>query len=477
MFSPDARCATPLNRHLLRITYPKLIPMPNSPEELLRLRQAYAASPDNMALCMLLVDMELKHGFHPQAEALLRELLVVNPGPWAQRRLVACFEAQNRIDEALVLAESMMASGEIEAEDWAMLAKLQLRTGDADLAKASYQAAMQMDPSFSDDKLEKRLGGRAQSGGGADADPLHIDEEGRERVLAQPGSSIGSEHGEQLREDSATTFDDVGGMEELKKQARMRVILPLEKPEMFEAYGKKAGGGLLLYGPPGCGKTLFARATAGEINASFFNIGIHDVLDPYVGSSEKKLHQIFETARAHAPAVLFFDEIDALASNRRDFSSTTGRQVINVFLSEMDGMDTVNDGILILGATNAPWHLDPAFRRPGRFDRVLFVPPPDELAREEILNMHLRGKPQKSIDVAKIAKRAKEFSGADLRAVIDRAVEEKLEQALETGIPEPLTTKELVRGLKQQAPPLGNGFPRPRIMRCMPTKAASTTMS
>jgi len=415
--------------------------MPNSPEELLRLRQAYSASPDNVVLCMLLVDMELKHGFHPQAEALLRDLLVVNPGPWAQRRLVACFEAQNRIDEALVLAESMMASGETEAEDWAILAKLQLRSGDADLAKASYRAAKQMDPSFSSEPLETRLG-----------------EQPKERVLAQPAPHIGDEHGEQLREDSKTTFDDVGGMEELKKQVRMRVILPLEKPEMFAAYGKKAGGGLLLYGPPGCGKTLFARATAGEINASFFNIGIHDVLDPYVGSSEKKLHQIFETARAHSPAVLFFDEIDALASNRRDFSSTTGRQVINVFLSEMDGMDTVNDGILILGATNAPWHLDPAFRRPGRFDRVLFVPPPDELAREEILNMHLRGKPQKNIDVAKIAKKAKEFSGADLRAVIDRAVEEKLEQALETGIPEPLTTKELVRGLKQQAPTTGEWF-------------------
>jgi len=195
-----------------------------------------------------------------------------------------------------------------------------------------------------------------------------------------------------------TTFKDVGGMEQLKEEIRLKIIHPLAHPELYKAYGKPIGGGILMYGPPGCGKTYLARATAGEIKAGFLAVGINDVLDMWIGNSERNLHEMFETARAHTPCVLFFDEVDALGASRSDMRHHAGRQLINQFLSEMDGVKTSNEGVLILAATNAPWHLDSAFRRPGRFDRILFVPPPDAPARATILRLHCHGKPMDEID-------------------------------------------------------------------------------
>ena len=211
-----------------------------------------------------------------------------------------------------------------------------------------------------------------------------------------------------------------------------------------------------MYGPPGCGKTHLARATAGQIDSAFISVGIHDVLDMYLGNSESKLHALFEYARSNTPCVLFFDEVDALGAKRSDMRGSAGRQVINQFLAELDGVKASNDGLLILAATNAPWSLDTAFRRPGRFDRVLFVPPPDAVSAAAILDVLLKGKPQKAVDLDAVARlcsrRGKGFSGADLKAVVDVAVEAKLAAAMKTGVPEPLTTKDLVRAAKSVKP-------------------------
>jgi SpoVK/Ycf46/Vps4 family AAA+-type ATPase len=226
----------------------------------------------------------------------------------------------------------------------------------------------------------------------------------------------------------------------------------MSRPELYQAYGKPIGGGILMYGPPGCGKTYLARATAGEIKARFLAVGISDVLDMWIGQSEKNLHELFEQARQNAPCVLFFDEVDALGASRADMRHSAGRQLINQFLSELDGIRSSNDGVLILAATNAPWHLDSAFRRPGRFDRILFVPPPDADARGAILRILCRGKPVQDIDYEGLAKKLKDFSGADLKAVVDLAVEAKLREALKDGVPRPLGSKDLAESSSRVKP-------------------------
>ena len=241
-------------------------------------------------------------------------------------------------------------------------------------------------------------------------------------------------------------------MDTLKEEIRIKIIYPLTRPEIYRAYGKAIGGGILMYGPPGCGKTYLARATAGEVKAHFLSIGLHDVLDMYIGQSEHNLHAIFELARANTPCVLFFDEVDALGASRSDMRYSAGRKVINQLLAELDGVNTSNEGILILAATNAPWHVDAAMRRPGRFDRVLFVPPPDAQAREAILRIMLAGKPTDKVDYRKLSRQTDNFSGADLRGVVDMAVENKLREAMQSGAPMPITTRDLSAAIRAVRP-------------------------
>ncbi|MDE1165696.1 MAG: ATP-binding protein [Pseudomonas sp.] len=246
------------------------------------------------------------------------------------------------------------------------------------------------------------------------------------------------------------TFDDIGGLDELKKTIHKKIILPYQKPGLFQRFRKKVGGGVLLYGPPGCGKTLLARATAGECKATFFNIAISDVLDMYIGESERKLHALFEQARAQAPAVMFFDEVEALGGKRSNTREATSSKLVSQFLSEMDGFTHDNHGVLILAATNVPWSVDSAFRRPGRFDRVLFVPPPDRPAREAMLKMMMADRPSADdIDFAFLAKNTSGFSGADLSELIETAADEAIEASIAQGAEQPISDKHLKLALKE----------------------------
>ncbi len=250
-------------------------------------------------------------------------------------------------------------------------------------------------------------------------------------------------------ENSDLRLEDVAGMEKVKRRLNLAFLSPLKNPEMMKLYGKSLRGGLLLYGAPGCGKTFIARAVAGELGAKFISVGLSDVLDMWIGSSEKNIHSIFERARRNAPCVLFFDELDALG-RKRSLTRNSSHSAINQLLSELDGMSQSNDGVFVLAATNHPWDVDTALRRPGRLDRTVLVLPPDLPARESVLNFHLRGRPiDATVDVSAIAKQTNEYSGADLAHLIESAVELAMEESLDTGNVRSISQNDFKRALRE----------------------------
>jgi AAA+ superfamily predicted ATPase len=251
----------------------------------------------------------------------------------------------------------------------------------------------------------------------------------------------------------AITLKDVAGMEKVKHRLNVAFLAPLRNPELRRTFGKSLRGGLLLYGPPGCGKTFIARAAAGELGAKFIAIGISDVLDMWLGQSEQNLKGHFETARRQAPCLLFFDEVDALGRKRSLMRHSAGAGVISQFLAELDGMQADNRGVFVLAATNHPWDVDSALRRPGRLDRMLLVLPPDAPAREAILRAHCRDRPiADDVDYALIASRLEDYSGADVAHLCEAAAEFALEESLGASNVRPISSTHFKRAMKDVRP-------------------------
>ena len=247
-------------------------------------------------------------------------------------------------------------------------------------------------------------------------------------------------------------FADIAGLEDLKRTVRLQIIEPFLKPGMFAKFKKRAGGGVLLYGPPGCGKTMIARAVATECQAEFMSIGIADVLSMWIGESERNLASLFDKARHSRPCVLFFDEIDALAYSRSKAQSEHTRQVVNEFLAQLDGFGADNQGVLILAATNMPWDVDSAMKRPGRFSRSVFVPPPDTEARARIVELKLTGVPHEHIDSRAIGAITAHFSGADIEGLVELAKDFVLEEYVSQNSERPIRQEDLLRATRGMQP-------------------------
>jgi SpoVK/Ycf46/Vps4 family AAA+-type ATPase len=254
-------------------------------------------------------------------------------------------------------------------------------------------------------------------------------------------------------------LSDVGGMEDVKQRLDIAFLGPMRNPELAKTFRKSLSGGLVLYGPPGCGKTFIARAVAGEMGAKFYPVGIAEVLDMYVGSSERAVKELFDVARRNAPCVLFFDELDALGQKRSHLRNNSWlRTLVNTLLVEMDSVAGKNEGVFVLAATNHPWDVDTALRRPGRFDRMLLVLPPDAVARASILRYHLAGRPVAGIDIDKLVKATEDFSGADIAHACDSAAELALADSVRTGQVRPVTMDDFRTALRQIKPSTGPWF-------------------
>jgi transitional endoplasmic reticulum ATPase len=398
---------------------------------------ALAATPDNAALRIAVI-----RGLHGAGDARAVEYV----GPLTPEPLSAsdrAFVAGVLLGAGAIPRALAFANGS-EPEVAIVRARALHAHGDQAGALAAYETAVRANPTLEDRDLRGLLGAsvRVHNGDGPRLRVVSNDDTDRSEIdrLLHPA-------------ESPITFAEVGGLEDIKAQIEKRIILPFQKPALFAKFKKKAGGGILLYGPPGCGKTLLARATAGQCKATFLNVALEDVLDMYIGESERKLHALFEKARSSTPAVMFFDEIEALAGKRQYTREATSSKLVSQFLSEMDGFVKNNAGVLILAASNVPWAIDPAFRRPGRFDRVLFVPPPDRTARAAILEILLTGRPTAgNIELAALAARTSGFSGADLENLVDTSADRAIAASLERNTEVPIDHSHLVAALGEIKP-------------------------
>lgn len=303
---------------------------------------------------------------------------------------------------------------------------------------------------------------RAEQDFGGGPEPMFVSEDAASDnpPPAEPGEEgvhrlpIGDEDAPVRPEDvweverAGITLRDVGGMEHVKERLEVSFLAPMRNPQMRQLYGKSLRGGLLLYGPPGCGKTFIARAVAGEMGAGFINVALSDVLDMYLGRSEANLHELFELARRSTPCVLFLDEVDAMGGKRTAGNVSGLRNVVNQLLYELDGVNTDNEGVFVLAATNTPWDVDPALRRPGRLDRSVLVLPPDEPARAAILRHDLAKRPVEGINLARLARDTEGFTGADLTHLCESAAELAMMDSVRSGSPRMIGMRDLTTARK-----------------------------
>jgi SpoVK/Ycf46/Vps4 family AAA+-type ATPase len=417
------------------------------------LKQALERDPRNGPLWLHYADLLEAAGRPEEAVTALRTAIeVVEDRRAAVKRLVPLLRTTGNVSEALIRVETLLDVRD-EPDVRVEYARVLLARGDRRAAAREYLLALERDAGLADETLaavvDDSLPQAPAESWDAPEAPARDRPAAAAEVAPQPADTDELAKGLDWG-DLYITFADVAGLKDVKNQINLRIIAPFKNPEIYHAFRRTAGGGILLYGPPGCGKTFIARATAGECGARFMSIGIHEILDKYWGESEKLMHSIFEEARRRAPTVLFFDEFDALGSSRGRSDSQFWRTLVDQLLQEMDGMTGRNDDVLVFAATNVPWNVDPAFRRPGRFDRVIFVPTPDEPARAEILRTHSEKLPGgESVQVEKLARETALLTGADLKALCERAAEGALARSLETGTIHPVTMEDFERELKQ----------------------------
>jgi transitional endoplasmic reticulum ATPase len=242
-------------------------------------------------------------------------------------------------------------------------------------------------------------------------------------------------------------WESICGMEDAKTALWEAVELPLLYTEAFREWGLKQHSGILLYGPPGCGKTMFAKVASDSSNSRFYTINGPELLGGGVGAAEKRLRELFDRAKENRPAIIFFDEIDAIAANRDSYAGAIQRPIVQQLLTQMDGKEALNS-VVVIAATNRPDQLDRALLRPGRFDRLIYVPLPDEESRQSQWMMHLSGKPgADSIDYDRLTAASAGYSGAEIGYIAQRVAMRGLKAAIDGESGKSLQTEEIVTAI------------------------------
>lgn len=406
---------------------------------LINLKQALDLSPDNLPLHLSYAKTLFVAGKIDEALIAYQAILQKDTQNYeALSGLGKCFFEKAEYGQAAAVFTTLSAGNPRDPEVLMWLAKAQRETGDIPSALKAFEQANDLKAS------DHSLVHDSQNSQAEKEEPFLL-------TNVQNETEDDSNDWPDLIDKNRITFNDVGGLEHVKEQIRIAIIYPQLHPEIYQAYGKKVGGGMLFYGPPGCGKTHLARATAGECGRYFISISIHEVVNMYIGQTEKNIHAIFETARKYAPSVLFIDEIEALAPNRQDLGGHLHhyRMITNQFLEELDGASQNNENILFIGATNTPWAVDFALRRPGRFDRSIFIAPPDTEARISIFQLYTKGRPVDVLDYKKLAEMSKWFSGADIFATAQVAADAAMSDAMKTGKMRNITMNDFTQAIKQ----------------------------
>jgi AAA+ superfamily predicted ATPase len=420
------------------------------PSLLASLRRAVEAMPSDVALRLHLATMLIEAGQRDEGIREVGAVLQLDPANTDALALIS----GSRADPAAPGPDAAAGpSAELSAVSGSDGEEFDWRAAESELADVLPPRFVGPDGAAAD--------GAAADGAAADgADGGEAADSGARNATAPDdrAASDGGADGAFDAESAGLRLADVAGMQDVKQRLEAAFLAPMRNPELRRLYGKSLRGGLLMYGPPGCGKTFIARAVAGELGARFLAVSFADVVDSMLGQSERNIHEIFEIARRNAPCVVFLDEVDAIGQKRTQLRHTPMRAVVNQLLLELDDVSGGNEGIFLLAATNHPWDVDSALRRPGRFDRTLLVLPPDQSARAAIFRFHLKDRPVERVSLDKLAKLTDGYSGADIAHICESAAELALLDSVRRGEPRMIGQQDLEAAAADIRPSLGPWF-------------------
>jgi SpoVK/Ycf46/Vps4 family AAA+-type ATPase len=449
-------------------------------QSLSTLRRAIEDAPTNVRLWLLFGQTLISRGDLAEARTAFERALELAPAdPEARLGVAQVLFHQGNLSEAAVRTQCILKTDSTFAPGHLLMSRIYLAENDPAKAREHYSAARSISRELSDAQLEGELlrhrqqrpadrgdtedRPRLAAGFSVDADEFEWPDQIDCELANREGPTIEQDEFDFVEDEDLGfniddferpkgSFADVAGLEDVKHELLMRLVYPYEYTDLFRAYGKKAGGGVLLYGPPGCGKSLVCRALAGETKAAFYSLRLHQVLEMYIGCSEKNLNSLFQLARENAPSIIFIDELDALAGHRGESKQHPARSVVNQLLIELDGHDGSNEGVLIIAATSAIGNVDSAFLRPGRFDRRILVPLPCAASRAQILRMQARNRPVSELDYDRLATMLQDYSGADIAQVFEVAAEDALRIAMRKKEIVPITMETMKIAIQKVEP-------------------------